>query len=102
MERANSDPFVKEPKGEHGHELALLRMKGILRPADIHWKAGVDERGDQAGSPIEKPAAHQRDDPDAKCAHNDSRQPDRPLRLAKKPDRKSTRLNSSHGYISYA
>ena len=84
MERANPYPFVKEPEGEHRHELALLRVKAILRPPDIHWKTGVDERGDQAGSPIEKPATHQCDNPDAKCAHNESGQPHRPLRLAKK------------------
>ena len=94
MEGTNSDPFVKEPEGKHRHELALLRVKGILRPPDIHWKTGVYECGDQAGSPVEKPAAHERDDPDAQCAHDESGQSYRPLGLAKEQARNGHRIGN--------
>ena len=94
LERTNPYPFVKEPKGKHRHELALLRVKAILRPQDIQWKTGVYQRGDQAGPPIEKPAAHQCDYPDAECAHNDSGHPTGPLRVAKKQTRNSQRVGN--------
>src|SRR2546429_1858863 len=110
-ERAADEPAEKRSKhaaekahdtGFHKEKLFDVAVGGAKGFQDADFAAALEDGHDQRVDDSERGHGESETAEDAEKKIEDGEENAQAFRSVEKRDRKSTRLNSSHGYISYA